>query len=105
MIVGILSRSHRLYTTGRLVESAGRAGHEARVINPLLCSLGLSRGQPGIFYRGTDRAVPLGPEDLLDLLLEPADARGVGVDGELLPAGLEARGLVLLFVHHLALAA
>ncbi len=58
MIVGILSRSHRLYTTGRLVESAGRAGHEARVINPLLCSLVLSRGQPGIFYRGTDRALP-----------------------------------------------
>jgi ribosomal protein S6--L-glutamate ligase len=58
VVVGILSRNHRLYTTGRLVESAGRAGLEARVVNPLFCSLVLSRSQPGIFYRGTDRALP-----------------------------------------------
>ena len=54
MVVGILSRRRSLYTTRRLVESALRLGHEARVFNPLHCFLVLSRRAPEIYYRGLE---------------------------------------------------
>lgn len=57
MVVGILSRRRSLYTTRRLVESALKAGHEARVLNPLHCFLVLSRRAPEIYYRGLEARV------------------------------------------------
>lgn len=57
MVVGILSRKRSLYTTRRLVESALRLGHEARVLNPLHCFLVLSRRAPEIYYRGLEARV------------------------------------------------
>lgn len=57
MVVGILSRRRSLYTTRRLVESALRLGHEARVLNPLHCFLVLSRRAPEIYYRGLEARV------------------------------------------------
>ena len=58
MIVGILSRRRSLDTTSRLVDSAQRRGHQARVLNPLHCSLVLGRPSPGIFYRGAPGTLP-----------------------------------------------
>jgi len=57
VVVGILSRRRSLYTTRRLVESALRLGHEARVLNPLHCVLVLSRRAPEIYYRGLESRV------------------------------------------------
>ncbi len=57
MVVGILSRRRSLYTTRRLVESALKLGHEARVLNPLHCFLVLSRRAPEIYYRGLEARV------------------------------------------------
>jgi ribosomal protein S6--L-glutamate ligase len=57
VIVGILSRRRSLYTTRRLVESALKLGHEARVLNPLHCFLVLSRRAPEIYYRGLEARV------------------------------------------------
>lgn len=57
MVVGILSRRRSLYSTRRLVESALRLGHEARVLNPLHCFLVLSRRAPEIYYRGLEARV------------------------------------------------
>ena len=54
MVVGILSRRRSLYTTRRLVETALKLGHEARVLNPLHCFLVLSRRAPEIHYRGLE---------------------------------------------------
>ena len=57
MVVGILSRKRSLYTTRRLLESALRLGHEARVYNPLRCVLVLSRKAPDIYYRGLEERI------------------------------------------------
>jgi ribosomal protein S6--L-glutamate ligase len=57
VVVGILSRRRSLYTTRRLVESALKLGHEARVLNPLHCFLVLSRRAPEIYYRGLEARV------------------------------------------------
>jgi len=57
VVVGILSRRRSLYTTRRLVESALKLGHEARVLNPLHCFLVLSRRSPEIYYRGLEARV------------------------------------------------
>ena len=58
MVVGILSRRRSLYTTRRLVESALKLGHEARVLNPLHCFLVLSPRAPEIHYRGLEAGIP-----------------------------------------------
>jgi ribosomal protein S6--L-glutamate ligase len=57
VVIGILSRRRSLYTTRRLVESALKLGHEARVLNPLHCFLVLSRRAPEIYYRGLEARV------------------------------------------------
>ncbi len=58
MLLGILSRSPLLYTTRRFVESAERRGHRAAVINPLRCTLVLSREAPQVFHRGLEARLP-----------------------------------------------
>lgn len=58
MRVGILSRNPALYTTGRLAESAARRGHRTTVVDPLRCSLVLSRQTPEVFYRGLEGRLP-----------------------------------------------
>jgi len=51
VVVGILSRRRSLYTTRRLVESAERLGHQARVLNPLHCVLVVSPLAPEVYDR------------------------------------------------------
>jgi len=58
MRLGILSRSPVLYTTRRLVESAARRGHRTTVVDPVRCSLVLSRLAPQVFYRGLEGRLP-----------------------------------------------
>jgi ribosomal protein S6--L-glutamate ligase len=52
MKIGILSRSRRLYSTGRLVAAAEDRGHEVRVINPLRCYMNIASFKPSIHYDG-----------------------------------------------------
>ena len=58
MLIGILSRKPSLYSTRRLIQSAGRGGHRTLVLNPLRCNLAVSRGAPAIYYRGLEGALP-----------------------------------------------
>ena len=51
VLIGILSRSRRLYSTRRLVESAGDLGHETLVLDPLQCDPVLEHGRLAILYR------------------------------------------------------
>ena len=52
MKIGILSRKAELYSTRRLVEAAGKRGHEVHVINPLRCYMNITSHHPAIHYRG-----------------------------------------------------
>ncbi len=47
----VLSRSPRLHTTRRLVESARALGHEPRVVDPLEVELGLGGEAPALYWR------------------------------------------------------
>jgi ribosomal protein S6--L-glutamate ligase len=58
VVIGILSRKASLYSTRRLVECAARRGHRTLILDPLRCSLTLSRGAPAVFYRGLDGMLP-----------------------------------------------
>ena len=58
MLIAILSRQPRLYSTRRLVETASRLGHETLVLDPLQCSLYLGTRSPELFYRGLDARLP-----------------------------------------------
>jgi ribosomal protein S6--L-glutamate ligase len=51
MNIAILSRGPRLYSTRRLKEAAGQRGHDARVLNPLACSIEVARGSPRLYYK------------------------------------------------------
>lgn len=54
MKVGILSRRHDLYSTGRLVEAAKQRGHKADVIDTLRCYMNITSASPSIHYKGKE---------------------------------------------------
>ncbi len=51
MILGILSRGPRLYSTRRLKEAAVARGHTVKVLNPLDFSIYVEPQRPELFYR------------------------------------------------------
>lgn len=51
MRIAILSRGPKLYSTRRLKEAAEMRGHEARVLNPLSCSIEVAAGSPRLYYK------------------------------------------------------
>jgi ribosomal protein S6--L-glutamate ligase len=51
MKIAILSRGPRLYSTRRLKEAAEMRGHQARVLNPLSCSIEVAHGSPRLYYK------------------------------------------------------
>lgn len=56
MKIGILSRSHSLYSTKRLVEAAKARGHEVEVIDTLQCYMDISSKRPMVKYQNRDLA-------------------------------------------------
>jgi ribosomal protein S6--L-glutamate ligase len=50
MKIGILSRSHRSYSTRRLREAAAERGHEVMVLNTLKFSIILEKQKPALYY-------------------------------------------------------
>src|SRR5262245_40709108 len=58
MLFAVLSRRRSLYSTRRLIEAAARRGHEAIVLDPLQCSLGLQTRSPALYYRDLDSRLP-----------------------------------------------
>ena len=54
MKIGILSRKPELYSTNRLVEAAKEHGHEAKVINHLLCYMNITSHRPSVYYSGEE---------------------------------------------------
>ena len=54
LVVAILSRNRKLYSTRRLFEAARALGHRPRVLDTLRCNMVLSRERPQIFYRGEE---------------------------------------------------
>jgi ribosomal protein S6--L-glutamate ligase len=51
MHIAILSRGPKLYSTRRLKEAAEQRGHDARVLNPLNCSIEVAHGSPRLYYK------------------------------------------------------
>lgn len=54
MKIGILSRNPELYSTRKLYEAAVIRGHQARVIDPLLCYMTIASERPTIHYKGEE---------------------------------------------------
>jgi ribosomal protein S6--L-glutamate ligase len=54
MKIGILSRNPELYSTRKLYEAAIIRGHQARVIDPLLCYMTIASERPTIHYKGDE---------------------------------------------------
>ena len=54
MKIGILSRNPELYSTRKLYEAAVIRGHQARVIDPLLCYMTIASERPTIHYKGDE---------------------------------------------------
>ncbi len=54
MVVAVLSRNRKLYSTRRLVEATKALGHEPRVLDTLRCNMVLELRRPQIFYRGEE---------------------------------------------------
>ncbi len=52
MKIVILSRNPELYSTRRLVEAAGKKGHEALVVDHLKCNIVIEKKKPSIYYQG-----------------------------------------------------
>lgn len=52
MVIAVLSRNANLYSTRRLVEAIESAGHTARVIDHLKCSIVTERNNPHLYYKG-----------------------------------------------------
>lgn len=52
MLVAILSREPKSYSTRRLVEAGAQLGHKVRVFDTLRFSLELAQHAPGLFYKG-----------------------------------------------------
>ncbi|NRB11173.1 MAG: 30S ribosomal protein S6--L-glutamate ligase [Rickettsiaceae bacterium] len=51
MKIGILSRSHKIYSTRRLVEAAQKRGHDTKVINVLKCYMNITSHSPDVYYK------------------------------------------------------
>ncbi|MCS6917868.1 MAG: 30S ribosomal protein S6--L-glutamate ligase [Chitinophagales bacterium] len=63
MRIAILSRSDRIYSTSRLVETCRVKGHEPLVLDYRHCYMAIEKGNPQIFYRsqevkGVDAVIP-----------------------------------------------
>jgi len=54
MVMAILSRNSKLYSTRRLLEAAETLGHDAMVLDTLRCQMVLDGQRPQIFYRGEE---------------------------------------------------
>jgi ribosomal protein S6--L-glutamate ligase len=54
MKIGILSRNPELYSTRKLYEAAIIRGHQARIIDPLLCYMTIASERPTIHYKGDE---------------------------------------------------
>ncbi len=52
MLIGILSRNEKLYSTRRLVEAAAKKGHEACVLDHLKFFVGIEGNHPFVSYKG-----------------------------------------------------
>ena len=52
MVIKILSKNPKAYSTKRLIEAAHARNHEVEVINPLHCDLVIEKKNPYIFYKG-----------------------------------------------------
>lgn len=52
MKIAILSRSGKIYSTGRLVAAAQARGHEVRVIDHLRCYMNIASHKPSVYYKG-----------------------------------------------------
>ena len=51
MKLGILSRSKKIYSTGRLLEAAEKRGHEVKIIDVLKCYVNITANNPHIYYQ------------------------------------------------------
>src|SRR5437773_3169753 len=58
MRIVVLSRKLALYSTSALVEAAEARGHEVRVLDTLQFDIRISRGSPGLLYKG-ERLAPV----------------------------------------------
>lgn len=58
MTVYILSRNSKLYSTKRLVEAGEAKGWKIRVIDYLMCSIEIMKGELAVIYNGELLAVP-----------------------------------------------
>ena len=54
MRIALLSRNAKLHSTARLVEAARARGHEIDVIDPLACTIVISRFQHRLYARGRE---------------------------------------------------
>ena len=52
MKIAVISRNRKLYSTRRLKEAAEKAGHKAKVLNPLGFSIDVEQRAPDLHYRG-----------------------------------------------------
>jgi ribosomal protein S6--L-glutamate ligase len=52
--IALLSRNAKLHSTARIVEAAHARGHEVEVIDPIACSVVISRFQHRLFARGRE---------------------------------------------------
>jgi ribosomal protein S6--L-glutamate ligase len=52
MLIGILSRNPKLYSTRRLSEAAIQRGHMVKIIDHLKCFVGIEGGNPIVKYKG-----------------------------------------------------
>ncbi len=52
MKILVLSRNKNLYSTQRLVEAAGKRGHEVQVVDHLKCNITIEKKKPRIYYKG-----------------------------------------------------
>ncbi len=56
MRIAVLSRSAKLYSTRRLVESAAARGHDVEVLDHLKCYMDIASHDPAVHYRGAELA-------------------------------------------------
>ena len=54
LLIAILSRNRKLYSTRRLAEAARERGHDPRILDTLRCNMLLARGEARLFYRGSE---------------------------------------------------
>ena len=52
MLIYILSRNRRLYSTRRIVEAGEARGHDMQVVDPLRCYVKLSAHRPEVHFKG-----------------------------------------------------